>query len=223
LPVSNGASALAAANESRAIAIVAEPADLPIAHSRADTPILIGCPLPSARLWARRLGVAAYLSKPVSAEHLLRVLARISPNGHRVLVVDDDARFLQLIARILETSGNEYEIMTAQDGHKAMETLVEMQPDIVLLDLGLPDLNGREVIARKQADPRIAAIPVIVVSAPPAEDALAPIGERLEVFQRRGMNVEQTTRLLGAILGALSTGDTLPTEDRIAPSDSAHQ
>ncbi|MEX0834089.1 MAG: response regulator transcription factor [Actinomycetota bacterium] len=77
----------------------------------------------------------------------------------RVLVVDDEPQ----IRRALRTSlqANSYEVVTASNGMEALEKLAEASPDIVFLDLGLPDLDGAEVIRRLRG---FSEVPVIVVS-----------------------------------------------------------
>ena len=78
----------------------------------------------------------------------------------RVLVVDADPRLLRTLSIALRAHGNE--VLTATDGRTAVQSVAEDAPDVVILDLGLPDLDGTEVLRRVRAT---SAVPVIVLSA----------------------------------------------------------
>ncbi len=78
----------------------------------------------------------------------------------RVLVVDDDPRLQRTLAIALRAHGNE--VVTAGDGRTAVQSVLEDAPDVVILDLGLPDLDGTEVLRRIRA---ASVVPVIVLSA----------------------------------------------------------
>ncbi|MHB8146108.1 MAG: adenylate/guanylate cyclase domain-containing protein [Vulcanimicrobiaceae bacterium] len=81
----------------------------------------------------------------------------------RILVVDDNESNRDLLARRLSKEGHHVEI--AQDGYKALAMLDQSAYDLVLLDLMMPGLSGIEVLARFKAQPELASIPVIMVSA----------------------------------------------------------
>ncbi|MEO7752199.1 MAG: response regulator transcription factor [Terracoccus sp.] len=78
----------------------------------------------------------------------------------RVLVVDDDPRLQRTLAIALRAHGNE--VVTAADGRTAVQSVLEDSPDVVILDLGLPDLDGTKVLRRIRA---ASVVPVIVLSA----------------------------------------------------------
>ncbi len=70
---------------------------------------------------------------------------------------------LDLLRIILESAG--YQFIGARDGEEGLEKIRSEQPDLVLLDLMLPNVDGAEVLLRKQKDPAIHDIPVIAVTA----------------------------------------------------------
>lgn len=80
----------------------------------------------------------------------------------RVLVVDDNADSADSIAAILETSGHEVEV--AYSAQKALEMAVAHQPDIVLLDIGLPDMDGYEVAKHLRQTPELKEMRLIAVT-----------------------------------------------------------
>src|SRR6185369_14412205 len=85
------------------------------------------------------------------------------PKGSCVLVVDDIAKNLQVVGTMLRNAG--YVIMPATSGAKALEGVQLQLPDLILLDLMMPDMDGLEVCRRLKADPLTQAIPVIFLTA----------------------------------------------------------
>ncbi len=80
----------------------------------------------------------------------------------KILIVEDDKFLRELIVRKLANEG--YEVVEAVDGEQGVQKVKETKPDLVLLDLILPGIDGFEVLARKKEDPFVASIPVIVLS-----------------------------------------------------------
>ena len=87
----------------------------------------------------------------------------------RVLVVEDDTSIRGLLATLLENEG--HDVVTAEDGLAGLVAAGADVPDLVLLDLVMPDLGGRRVLEELRADPRTADVPVIVVTGRPDEAA----------------------------------------------------
>jgi putative two-component system response regulator len=85
------------------------------------------------------------------------------PASLLVLVIEDDATQRQLVGRILEHAG--YTFVGVGDGETGMRAITEHQPDLVLLDLNLPRIDGFEILRRLRLDPLTATLPVIVLTA----------------------------------------------------------
>ena len=81
----------------------------------------------------------------------------------RILVVDDEPDLLELVRVNLKQAG--FEVETAENGRQALERLQRAAPDLVILDLMLPDLSGTEVCRRVRQDPALAELPVIMLTA----------------------------------------------------------
>jgi signal transduction histidine kinase/CheY-like chemotaxis protein len=141
-----------------------------LTNSSYDTPV-VSCWVPGVDEAARRLGVTDYLVKPITRERLLFTLSSLGENVETVLVVDDEPEVLQLFTRMLSTAQRGYRILQAKSGHLALDLLRERRPDVVLLDLTMPGMDGFQVLREKSQDPAIREIPVIVVS------SRDPIGE----------------------------------------------
>jgi CheY-like chemotaxis protein len=81
---------------------------------------------------------------------------------NRILVVDDNDTNLKLLRWLLEKKG--YEVHTAGDARTARETLRSLHPDLVLMDIQLPDVDGLELTRELKADPALRDIPVVAVT-----------------------------------------------------------
>lgn len=79
-----------------------------------------------------------------------------------LLIADDDAVFHELLSRVFEGSG--WEVTTAGDGVAALEKLGDRVPDVILLDLNMPKLDGRELLGMLRRNARYAMVPVIIIS-----------------------------------------------------------
>ena len=82
----------------------------------------------------------------------------------RILIVDDDDDVREVAVLALETVG-EYEVLSASSGREALELAATQQPDAILLDVMMPDLDGPATFQRLQEDPATREIPVILLTA----------------------------------------------------------
>ncbi len=81
----------------------------------------------------------------------------------KILVVDDEPNILTLLKMNLEM--NRYEVITAETGHEAIELATQEHPDLILLDLMLPDMDGTSVCQRIRTAPQTRVIPIIMLTA----------------------------------------------------------
>jgi CheY-like chemotaxis protein len=81
----------------------------------------------------------------------------------QVLVVEDDDDIRELLAALLMDAG--YEVQTASNGLEALRAALASPPDVIVLDLMMPVMNGWEFLRAQGSDPRLARIPVVAVSA----------------------------------------------------------
>ena len=115
------------------------------------------------------LGAAAIMQKPISRQELYESLVELGlfPLSHgqtlKVLVVDDDPKAVELIAvRILGLAST---VLRAYGGREAIETARRELPDLIVLDLMMPDVNGFDVVEALHEQPDTARIPILVVTA----------------------------------------------------------
>jgi DNA-binding response OmpR family regulator len=155
-----------------------------------DTPI-IGCSLPPRVDPTVAAGAAGRLIKPVRQADLEAVMETVGPVS-RVLVVDDNPDILQLFRRMLHIYDDTLEVLTASSGEAALNELRLRQPDLMLLDIVLPDLDGWQVLEHIKKDGAIESMPVIVVS---AEDVLEQtMSDVLLATMGQGLSINQVLR-----------------------------
>ena len=129
-----------------------------------DMPIL-GFSLPPRTEHAVLAGASGYLVKPVTRADLREAIGTLGETVRRVLVVDDDPDALQLLTRMVQACDQTLEVLTASGGREALEVLRAKRPDLMFLDILMPDMDGWQVLATKAQEEAIRDIPVILVSA----------------------------------------------------------
>ena len=87
----------------------------------------------------------------------------MSGTKRTILLVDDDPNVVRVVGRRLEHEG--YHMLSALTGEEGLRIAKEQHPDLVLLDIMMPRMKGRDVCARLKADPQTAQIPVIFLTA----------------------------------------------------------
>ncbi len=118
----------------------------------------------SPLLWGGRADGDGERRGRASLGRVLGVRATNQQHGHRLLLVDDDDDFCQTTGAVLRRAG--YEVVAARNGREALDRLHRgFRPCVILLDLGMPEMDGFVFRRLQLADPEIAAIPVFVVSA----------------------------------------------------------
>jgi DNA-binding response OmpR family regulator len=118
----------------------------------------------------------------------------------RILVVEDDPSVRGLLKTLLESEG--YDVSVASDGLAGLVKAASQQPQLILLDVMMPDLGGLRVLEELRADPRLRAVPVLVVTG--RQDAVPRLREQLGedcVFLKPFVVTELLSRV-GDIIGA---------------------
>ena len=167
-----------------------------------DLPV-IAISLPGSLRAAQTLGIQSFLVKPMLRDQLLDAIARLEQPVQAVLIVDDDPQQVELVCRMLQSAGEEYRPLKALGGEEALARLRHEPVDLVLLDLMMPGVSGLMVLQAMKADPALAHIPVIVISAQYTE--MISSAGRLSVNLVRAQNasIAETLNCLQALAGAL--------------------
>src|SRR6267143_1903474 len=168
----------------------------------ADIPVIM-LTIVDDKHFGHALGATEYLTKPVDRERLAAVIRKLrqpSVTG-RVLVVDDDPEVREMLSRTLQRQG--WTASTAADGRAALDAVAAQKPDLILLDLMMPRMDGFEFVAelRKHHDWR--SIPIIVITAKTLtnEDRLLLQGHVQKVLQKGGFSLDELLVELREIVG----------------------
>jgi PAS domain S-box-containing protein len=134
----------------------------------AEIPVIMSTILDDRNL-GFTLGAADFLTKPIDNHRLSRLLSKYKKRKaktrlpHQILIVEDDALLREMLRRMLETT--HWEIMEAENGREAIDLVQRQTPDLILLDLMLPEMDGFEFLNQLRQTPTGRSIPVIVVTA----------------------------------------------------------
>ncbi len=164
---------------------------------------VVTCSLPTSEGLGESIGVAEYLIKPISGERLLQTLARVARRARVVLVVDDDPEMVRLLARMIRSGSRRYQVLRAYGGYSALELLTERKPDVVILDLVMPDLDGYGVLREMRRNEELRNVPVIAVTARGYEAETVSAGA-LSITREGGLSVGELMTCLRSSLDAIT-------------------
>ena len=158
------------------------------------------------------LGAVGFINKPIDRDRLLSILAahcNPSMNQPRVLIIEDDARSREVLRGILTREA--WDVAEAENGLEGLEQLANSKPDIVLLDLMMPVMDGFEFLERMRSHEEWAAIPVIVVTAKTlTDDERRALDGGIQRMIQKGDHLEgvlaSMNRLLPPVLPARTEG-----------------
>jgi CheY-like chemotaxis protein len=130
-----------------------------------DTPIIV-VSIVEDKSFGLSLGAVDYMIKPVSRSNLISKIERLTKSGrrfHRVLVIDDNPADISLVEEILQLDG--YEVLKATSGVDGLKAARDEKPDLVILDLMMPDLDGFDVMRLLESDEATRGLPIILFTA----------------------------------------------------------
>jgi CheY-like chemotaxis protein len=151
------------------------------------------------------LGAADFLPKPIDRDRLVGTLRKFRNKGggsSPVLVVEDDASIREMMRRALEADG--WAVSEAENGKVALVKLEEARPDLILLDLMMPEMDGFEFVTALRKEEKWSTIPVVVVT---AKDLTPQDRERLDghvkkIFQKGALSREELAREIRSVTRA---------------------
>ena len=164
------------------------------------TTYLIAAPLPGEEVLRRNLDVQSFLVKPVSHDNLWNTLRQFGEVVYDVMIVDDDRDFVRLIERMLDNPLKRYRVSIAYSGREALELMQQRIPDLILLDLEMPDMNGYEVIQRMQTIPELQAVRVVIMSGQEQWDTSNILFGNFTVLKPAGITPNESLQWLQSLL-----------------------
>ena len=124
----------------------------------------------------------------------------------RVLVVDDEKQLLRALR--INLSAHRYEVVTATDGAQALQGAAKHAPDLVVLDLGLPDMDGTDVIAGLRG---WSTVPILVLSGrSDAADKVAALDAGADDYVTKPFNMDELLARIRALIRRAEAGDAEP-------------
>ncbi len=184
-------------------AIIQELKSHPDTH---DIPVII-CSIISDQERGISLGASGYLVKPILESDLITALERLGREGkqkdgrQQVLVVDDHAEDRDLIRRMLE-SQKKYSVIEASSGQEAIAMIQVERPDVIVLDLMMPGIDGFAVLESVKANKDTRSIPIVVVTAKElTEEERRILNKGVETLLQKGLFEQQ--ELLADVSSAL--------------------
>ena len=135
---------------------------------------IITAPMPSGRAVVRQRGVTDYLVKPVSRDTLVKALSPFGERLQSIMIIDDNHDIVRLFTQTLRSLEQNYIVRSAYGGADGIAMMQENAPDLLLLDLLMPGMDGFAVIETMQASPALRDIPIILISAKGASESITP-------------------------------------------------
>jgi pilus assembly protein CpaE len=136
-------------------------------------------------------------------------------HGRKILIIDDDVDTLKLVGLMLERQG--YRIAVASNGTLGISRAAAEKPDLILLDVMMPDLDGYEVTRRLRSDPALAHIPIIMFTAKSmVDDKVAGFEAGVDDYLTKPTHPAELTAHVKAVLSRITTAKAAPepTRDR---------
>ncbi len=129
------------------------------------------------------------------------------PSPPTILLVEDNEMNRDMLTRRLKRRG--YTVICAQDGHEAIRLAREEKPHLILMDIGLPVMDGWQAIRHLKASPETSAIPIIALTAHAmAEDHARALSEGCRGFITKPIEFEQLVEAINRHGGRGAAGDT---------------
>ncbi|MBI2941513.1 MAG: response regulator [Chloroflexi bacterium] len=175
--------------------------------------LLLVCVARGSQAAARELGVREYLTKPVTHDQVRAALSGLGRRVRDVVVIEDDLEMLRLLARLVRASNPRCRVRQASGGIAGLALLRQRRPDVVLLDLLMPDLDGQAVLREIRREPALADVPVVVITAhgQANETRIAPT---VFVSRTGSLSTRDLSRFLSGALDTLAA----PPPDLLATS-----
>jgi signal transduction histidine kinase/CheY-like chemotaxis protein len=174
-----------------------------LARLRELTPI-IKCPMPSGKRDIQQQGAVDYLVKPVTFEMLQSALQRFTMPIKSVLIIDDEKDIVRLFTRMFQSMSQPYRVRKAYSGLEGLRMMERARPDLVILDLLLPEIDGFTVLRQMKTSPTLCNVPVLVVSAYGGPDTLSvAVDGKLDVSKPKGFQPVELVQCVEALISVL--------------------
>jgi len=139
---------------------------------------VITCGIPTGGHVAHQLGADYFLSKPVDRERVVRLLSHLARQSpiRNALIIDDDARMVKMLERMIASIKLwPLQVITACGGQEGLDLLASHRPDVVLLDLAMPDISGYDILEVLAREPEYEDTRVILMTGVDIDQWVGPV------------------------------------------------
>ena len=149
------------------------------------------------------VGIVDHLTKPVDSDRLLGLLSDLvtksGKTSFKALVIDDDPMVVEMLSEMIRSFG--YEVITASGGQEGINKAFETHPDVLIVDLMMPNVSGFDVISTLKSDSRTINIPLIVCTAKDMEaDEVDYLNSNaFRILQKGAFSKEDLLNILGKL------------------------
>ena len=174
-----------------------------------DIPVL-GCSMPSPATDSFVADAQVYVMKPVNEAALQAALGRLTlaPDA-TILIVDDEPDAVRLLEKLISAGLSQFRVLKAYGGQEALDIMRSEEPDAVLMDVVMPGMGAEEIMGQMQTSPRLARIPVILVTGQDAHPSRVSLGTQITLTSMRSVSAMHGISRLKALLDVIAP-DYLP-------------
>ena len=169
---------------------------------------VIRCSIADSWWVKEQLQVMDLLSRPVTSIDISRLLSEL-PEADHILVVDDDRGFIQLVERMLQSSGNQCELSRAYTVKRAWEIIRQQCPDLILLDANLSTTESMDLLMRIKTANDLKHIQVVMITASGyVEELFADYPSQLTLYQRQAFPMTHILNYVHALTRTITVNKT---------------
>jgi CheY-like chemotaxis protein len=169
-----------------------------------DIPVIV-VTLSTERDRACDLGAFRFIQRPFTPDDLVEAVqdAEKESRINRILIIDDQPESVRLLTQLLDEQG-EYRVFTAQNGAEGIALVARRRPDLVILDLRMPEMDGFQVVQELRNNPETATIPILVVTGDTLTNDEREKLMNLAVLHKGDISADEYRQFIDGVRGYLS-------------------
>jgi CheY-like chemotaxis protein len=180
-----------------------------LAQNSPETAIIY-CPMPSERRAVQAYGAADYLVKPITRQALIGAVVGLGKSVEKILVIDDERDVTRMLSHMFEAHDQRYTVWQANNAEEGLAVMHREIPDVVVLDIQMPGMDGFRVLDQMKRHPLLQPIPVIIASARGAGGAItSSIEGDITMVRPNGFNLVELVNCVESLVNVLVPSSAL--------------